>query len=164
VRYPLLVGGRPVRCADVPQAAAAALAGEPADGDGLALVVVDGTPAPEDHPGRLFVYGTLAPGAPHWPMLAAAAAGEPRRAELAGTLYDTGFGYPALRLGDGPGVSGWVAELAEPTAILSTMDEFEGPRYRRVRVTLRDGRQAWTYVWVDPFDGMRVLTTSWGTT
>ena len=44
------------------------------------------------------------------------------------------------------------------------MDKYEGTRFRRVRVALRDGRQAWTYVWVDPFDGMRVLTTSWGTT
>ncbi len=164
VRYPLLVDGRPVRCADVPQAAAAALAGEPADGDGLALDVVDGTPAPEDAPGRLFVYGTLQPGASHWPMLAAAAAGEPRRAELPGTLFDTGYGYPALRLGDGPGVSGWLAELTDPATALSTMDEYEGKEYRRVRVTLRGGTQAWTYVWVDPFDGMRVLTTPWGTT
>ncbi|MGH3877498.1 MAG: gamma-glutamylcyclotransferase, partial [Actinophytocola sp.] len=40
VRYPLLVEGRPVRCASVPQAAAAALTGEPAAGDGLALRVV----------------------------------------------------------------------------------------------------------------------------
>ncbi|MBN9096967.1 MULTISPECIES: gamma-glutamylcyclotransferase [unclassified Pseudonocardia] len=34
-RRPLLVGGRPVRCADVPQSVARRLAGEPAAGDGL---------------------------------------------------------------------------------------------------------------------------------
>jgi gamma-glutamylcyclotransferase (GGCT)/AIG2-like uncharacterized protein YtfP len=164
VRYPLLVDGRPVRCADVPQSSAAALVGTPAAGDGLALLAVDGEPLPDDQPRRLFVYGTLRPGASHWPLLEPHVTGEPRRAELPGTLFDTGFGYPALRLGDGPGVPGWVVELAAPAATLSTMDEYEGSEYRRVRVVLPGGVPAWTYVWVGPFDGMRELTTSWGTT
>lgn len=164
VRYPLLVGGAPVRCAEVPQAAAAALVGEPAAGDGLALLVVDGEPVPEDHPGRLFVYGTLQPGASHWPMLEPLAAAEPRRAALPGKLFDTGLGYPALRLGDGPGVSGWVVELAAPATTLSILDEYEGREYRRTRVKLADDTIAWTYVWVDPFDGMSELTTPWRAT
>lgn len=163
VRYPLLVDGRPVRCADVPQAAARALTGDPATGDGLALRVVDGAPVPDEQPGRLFVYGTLAPGASHWPMIQAQTTGT-RRARLPGTLLDTGFGYPALRLGTGPGVDGWVVELATPAATLSTVDGYEGRAYRRVRVTLADGSHAWTYVWTDPIDGMRALTTAWGTT
>jgi len=163
VRYPLLVDGRPVRCAAVPQSAAAVLTGEPAAGDGLALSVVEGTPPPEDQPRRLFVYGTLQPGASHWPMLARHAVGAPTRAVVPGTLFDTGSGYPALRLGSGPGVSGWLVELTRPAAILSTLDDYEGEEYRRVRVTLAGGRQAWAYVWVDPFDGMRELTTPWRT-
>lgn len=68
--------------------------------------------------------------------------------------------HPALRLGDGPGVRGWVVELTRPAAVLSTVDEYEGARYRRVRVTLADGTVAWTYVWTDPFDGMSALSTS----
>lgn len=163
IRYPLLVDGRPVRCADVPQAAARALTGVPATGDGLTLEVVDGTPRPDDLPSRLFVYGTLQPGASHWPMLEPHVAGEPRRARLPGTLFDTGFGYPALRPG-GPGVVGWAVELAAPAATLSTVDAYEGANFRRVRVTLDDGTQAWTYVWANPIDGMRELTTAWGTT
>ena len=35
--------------------------------------------------------------------------------------------------------------------------------YRRVRVALEDGTQAWTYVWTDPIDGMRALTATWET-
>ncbi|HWM07110.1 MAG TPA: gamma-glutamylcyclotransferase family protein, partial [Actinophytocola sp.] len=163
VRYPLLVDGEPVRCARVPQAAAAALVGEPATTDGLALLVVDGAPVPTQTPNRLFVYGTLQPGASHWPMLEPYAAAPPRRASLPGTLYDTGFGYPALRLGTGPGVSGWVVELIAPAALLSIVDEYEGKEYRRVRVALGD-ELAWTYVWIDPFDGMRALTAPWQTT
>lgn len=40
-RRPLLVGGRPVRCADVPQHLARTLLGATADGDGLAADTVD---------------------------------------------------------------------------------------------------------------------------
>jgi gamma-glutamylcyclotransferase (GGCT)/AIG2-like uncharacterized protein YtfP len=160
-RHPLLVDGRPVRCAEVPQSAAAALTGEPATSDGLSLLVVDGTPVAEDQPRRLFVYGTLRPGASQWPMIEPHVTAEPRRARLRGTIFDTGFGYPALRLGTGSDVSGWVVELATPAATLSTVDEYEGAGYRRVRVTLDDGAQAWTYVWVGSVDGMPVLTSSW---
>jgi len=160
-RRPLLVGGHPVRCAEVPQAAAAALSGEPAASDGLALLAVDGVPVPEDLPRRLFVYGTLAPGASRWPMIAGHVSGEPRRARLPGTLYDTGFGYPALRLSAGSGVPGWLLELTRPAAILSTVDEYEGAGFRRVRVTLDGGTQAWTYVWTGPVDGMRTLAGPW---
>ena len=131
-RFPLLVDGRPVRCTDVPQAAAAALDGVPAASDGLALLVVDGVPVPDDSPRRLFVPGTLRPGAAHWPMLAPHVTGEPRRARLPGT-----------------GADGWLVELAR-TALLSTVDESEGAGNRRVRVTLEGGTQAWTYVPTGP--------------
>jgi gamma-glutamylcyclotransferase (GGCT)/AIG2-like uncharacterized protein YtfP len=148
VRYPLLVRGQPVRCADVGQAAAVGLVGEAAASDGLALSVVEGRPAPEDHPGRLFVYGTLRPDASHWRMLEPHVAGEPRPARLRGRLFDTGFGYPALRLGDGPGVPGWTVELGRPAAALSTVDKYEREVYQRVRVALDGGAQAWVYAWV----------------
>jgi hypothetical protein len=45
-RRPLLVGGRPVRCAEVPQLAAHALHGEPAADDGLDATTVRGAPVP----------------------------------------------------------------------------------------------------------------------
>lgn len=161
-RQPLLVGGAPVRCADVPQAGAAALVGEPAGADGLAVRELAGAPDPADFPGRLFVYGTLQPHASDWWRLEPHATGEPRAATLPGALFDTGLGYPALRLGAGPGVSGWVVDLGEPATTLSTMDEYEGAEYRRVRVSLPGGQQCWTYVWTDPVEGLRMLTGSWG--
>ncbi len=161
-RMPLLVDGRPVRCLDVPQSGAAALVGEPADTDGLAVREVTGPPEPADFPGRVFVYGTLQPDASDWWRLEPYAAGEPRRAALPGTLFDTGLGYPALRLGDGPGVSGWVVDLAKPATALSTLDEYEGSEYRRVRVALPGGQLCWSYVWTNPVDGLRMLTAPWG--
>lgn len=46
LRVPLLVGGRPVRCADLPQAAARTMTGVPAPGDGLDVREVTGDPEP----------------------------------------------------------------------------------------------------------------------
>ena len=162
-RLPLLVDGKPVRCLDVPQAGAAALTGEPAATDELDVRQVMGAPEPADFPGRVFVYGTLQPGASDWWRLAPHASGEPRATALPGTLFDTGLGYPALRLGDGPGVSGYVIDLARSTAALSILDEYEGAEYRRVRVALPGGELCWTYVWAGSFEGLRMLTAPWAT-
>jgi gamma-glutamylcyclotransferase (GGCT)/AIG2-like uncharacterized protein YtfP len=108
---------------------------------------------------RLFVYGTLQPGASAWPLLEPWVAGSPRPATLPGSLYDTGRGYPALRLGGAATVSGWLVTLRTPAA-LSAMDSYEGPEYQRIRVPFPDGL-AWTYVWARPFDGLRLLSTPW---
>jgi gamma-glutamylcyclotransferase (GGCT)/AIG2-like uncharacterized protein YtfP len=113
---------------------------------------------------RLFVYGTLQPGASQWRLLEPFVAGTPRPAELPGALYDTGRGYPALELGSGSGsvVRGWVVELREPSdTALSAMDEYEASEYRRARVTLADGVECWTYVWIEGFAGLRRLTEPW---
>ncbi|MFC7612764.1 gamma-glutamylcyclotransferase [Actinokineospora soli] len=88
------------------------------------------------------------------------AAGPARPAALGGSLYDTGQGYPALLLGDGPGVNGWVVPLRSGAA-LAALDEYEGPEYTRVRVVLADGTVVWAYVWVRPVDGMRRLSEPW---
>ncbi|WP_018682630.1 gamma-glutamylcyclotransferase family protein [Actinokineospora enzanensis] len=160
IRRPLLVNGSPVRCVDVPQAEAVALSGVPALDDGLDTEVITGSPRATDYPGAVFVYGTLRPSSSHWHLLAPHAAGPTRPGRLAGTLYDTGFGYPALALGDGPGVSGDLVPLRSGTD-MTALDRYEGDEYRRVRVVLTDGSLAWTYVWIAPFDDMRILATPW---
>ena len=96
IRRPLLVDGRPVRCADLGQAAALALDGVPGPDDGLSATTVLGAPDPDDWPAAVFVYGTLQPGHPAWPLVAGYAVGDPRRATVAGRVCDTGLGYPAL--------------------------------------------------------------------
>jgi gamma-glutamylcyclotransferase (GGCT)/AIG2-like uncharacterized protein YtfP len=125
---------------------------------------------------RLFVYGTLQPGASAWHLLRPWVTGTPRTAVLPGALYDTGRGYPALDLNlaldpapdpalnpdGGIGVTGWVVELRTPSATaLTVLDSYEGSEYRRVPVTLPDGAVCWTYVWIAGFDGMRRLGTPW---
>jgi gamma-glutamylcyclotransferase (GGCT)/AIG2-like uncharacterized protein YtfP len=160
-RLPLLVKGTPVRCADVPQAGAAALTGVPADTDGLSVRELSGAPEPAGFPGRVFVYGTLRPDASDWWRLEPHATGA-RPARMPGALYDTGLGYPALLLGEGPGVAGWVVEVADPAQVLADLDEYEGTEYRRVRVALPGGLWCWTYVWVNSIEGLRMLTAPWG--
>ncbi len=159
-RKPLLVNGSPVRCVDVPQAAAVGMVGEPARGDGLEVDVVAGAPCASDYPGSLFVYGTLQPGHSHWHLLAPHTVGSPRAARLAGSLYDTGFGYPALALGRASTVTGTVVQL-RAGADFAELDEYEGEDYARVRVALSDKTVAWTYVWTASTDGMVALAEAW---
>lgn len=162
IRHPLLVNGAPVFCDDVAQHAAKALHGEPADGDGLDADTVTGTPHPDAWPPRLFVYGLLGPGQQSWPRLAPHASGPPRPARLPGSVSDTGQGYPALALGDGPGVPGHVVGLADPVAALPGLDVYEGPEYRRIRVVIPpDGTVCWTYLWIAGGRGLTPLPDGW---
>lgn len=160
-RLPLLVAGAPVRCAQVGQALASTLAGDPhgpsARQEEL-LDVLTAAPAPEEHPDRLFVYGTLQPGASAWRLLEPLVTGRPRQVTLPGTLLDTGHGYPAMLPGRGPGVPGWLVRLADPGVALSTMDDYEGAEYRRVRRTAPDRKWCWTYHWGGRSTGLRRLT------
>lgn len=156
VREPLLVAGHPVRCLDLPQAEAKALTGDPGQ-TGLSVTEVHGEPDPAGWPPRVFVYGTLQPGCSAWSLAAPWVHGEPRRAEVPGTLYDTGEGYPGLLLGTGGLVPGWVLPLADPVAALAALDEYEGEEYRRIRLTLADGTVCWTYVFAAATTGFRVV-------
>jgi gamma-glutamylcyclotransferase (GGCT)/AIG2-like uncharacterized protein YtfP len=161
VRQPILVRGKPVRCADMDQASAQGLIGKRAGSDGLKASTVDGEPNPESWPKRVFVYGTLQPGHEAWHLLEPMVTGRPRRAAIRGTLYDTGMGYPALRLDGEDPIPGWVLPIRSPARTLSTLDKYEGPDYRRIRVVLADGQVCWAYVWTEPTQGMAVLPAGW---
>jgi gamma-glutamylcyclotransferase (GGCT)/AIG2-like uncharacterized protein YtfP len=116
--------------------------------DGLDATTVIGTPSPDEWPPALFAYGLLRPGQPSWSLVAPHAAGEPRPATVPGTVLDTGRGYPAW-LPAGPGnTSGVVIPLRDPATLLPTLDAYEGPEYRRIRVTVpADGTVCWAYAW-----------------
>lgn len=161
IRKPLLINGKPVRCLDVDQAGARGLAGKRAGADNLRAITVEGAPVANSWPTRVFVYGTLQPGDTAWHLIEPMVVGEPRRARMPGTLYDTGQGYPALRLGGDTEVPGWVLRLRDPATCLATLDSYEGDEYRRVRITLPGGEVCWTYVWIEAVDGMSVLREGW---
>ena len=94
----------------------------------------------------LFVYGTLGPGEPAWPLLEPHATGI-RPAQVAGRLYDTGDGYPAAVFDDGaPPVHGWCCVI--DSSHLADLDRFEGADYVRVPVVTSDGTAAVAYEWI----------------
>lgn len=154
VRRPLLVDGAPVRCTDLPQAAARALQGVPGE-DGLDAPTVSGAPHPDEWPPRLFAYGLLQPGQVSWSFVAPHATGVHRPAEVRGAVLDTGRGYPAWLPGTPGRTPGTLIELRDPVAAFPAMDAYEGPEYRRVRTVLDDGTTAWAYAWTAPTTGFR---------
>jgi gamma-glutamylcyclotransferase (GGCT)/AIG2-like uncharacterized protein YtfP len=115
----------------------------------LPLPAGDGWPHTPLEPLDLFVYGSLQPGGPYWPRIAAdvAVVGPGR---VAGTLTDTGRGWPAgaLALGEEPDRGGVVGTLLRPAdrdaarRLLRTADaiEGEGRLFERVAVRVRDDR------------------------
>ena len=99
----------------------------------------------------LFVYGTLAPGEPSWPLLAPYVTGS-RRNAVSGHLYDTGRGYPGAVFGPVQElVHGWCCTLAD--APLGEIDAFEGDEYERITVRCTDGTDAVAYRWIAPLAG-----------
>jgi gamma-glutamylcyclotransferase (GGCT)/AIG2-like uncharacterized protein YtfP len=165
IRRPLLVGGRPVRCADLGQAAAFDLDGVPAPDDGLSATTVHGAPDPDEWPAALFVYGTLQPGQPAWPLLAGHTAGRPRRATVAGLVCDTGRGYPALLPDHANRAPGWLVTLRQTPVLLGRLDRYEGDEYRRIRVAAATDNEAqtacWTYVWTADSGGLTPVNGVW---
>jgi len=168
IRRPLLVGGRPVRCLDVPQHTARELHGEPGTDD-LDAPNVHGPPCPDEWPATLFSYGLLMPGQPSWGLVAAHLNGEPRPAHVLGALFDTGLGYPALVPGEMPRpsdgepsgpVPGMLVPLRDPAGLLPRLDAYEGPDYRRVRL-VAGGTVCWAYTWTAPPAGLRRLSDGW---
>jgi gamma-glutamylcyclotransferase (GGCT)/AIG2-like uncharacterized protein YtfP len=160
IRHPLSVDGALVRCADLAQAAAHGLVGVPVD-DGLDAPTVTGAPHPDEWPSALFVYGLLQPGCPSWPLVAPHTTGEPRRTTVAGTVHDTGLGYPALRRAAGERAPGWFVPIREPARLLPVLDEYEGSRYRRDRLVTAHGAVCWSYVWTGSGNGLRPLPDGW---
>jgi len=109
----------------------------------------------------LFVYGTLMPGRLRWPLIADDVVRQ-RPCTVAGTLYDTGLGYPALVVGGDRRVPGWLLGLSQRApAVLEHLDAVEGPRYRRTDVTTLDGVRALTYAFVGDSAGFTLLDGPW---
>jgi gamma-glutamylcyclotransferase (GGCT)/AIG2-like uncharacterized protein YtfP len=99
----------------------------------------------------LLVYGTLLPGEERWELLEPFVAGPGSPDSVAGTLYDTGEGYPAASFEAGDRrVVGQVFQLdaGRLSEALELLDEVEDAvlgLYRRVRVVTDTGLDVWTY-------------------
>jgi gamma-glutamylcyclotransferase (GGCT)/AIG2-like uncharacterized protein YtfP len=160
MRRPLLVDGKPVRCAEVPQEVAMTLAGEPAESDGLDADPVTGAPHPDEWPAALFAYGLLQPGQVSWERVRAHATGPARPTTVAGGVFDSGRGYPAW-LPDAPGdTPGVIVPVRDPAELLTALDAYEGPEYERVRA-VAGGTVCWAYAWRGDRNGLVALPHGW---
>lgn len=104
------------------------------------------------------------PGRLRWPYVAEVVT-DRRPGAVAGTLYDTGNGYPALVLAGAGRVDGWLLGLARERAdeVMDILDEVEGPGYRRATVVTDDGTEAVTYEYVGPVSAFAELVAGrWG--
>ena len=110
-------------------------------------------------PPRLFAYGTLQPGRLRWWFLAPFAVGH-RAAEVAGRIYDSGYGWPVATFGATTElVPGTVIDLdaARADEAIELLDEVEATAtdlLRRIVVTTTSGEQAWAYHCDRPTAGM----------
>jgi gamma-glutamylcyclotransferase (GGCT)/AIG2-like uncharacterized protein YtfP len=99
---------------------------------------------------HLFVYGTLRPGQQRWPFLEPFVTDVGRDESVAGTLYDTGHGYPAAKF-DRPGtIFGrmYALNVDGLDEALALLDEVEGAvvdLFHRVAITTTTGIDAWAY-------------------
>src|SRR5688572_14502982 len=104
---------------------------------------------------HVFVYGTLLPGDVRWRYLAQFVADEGTIDSVDGSLYDTGFDYPAAvfsgpRALQGAIIVGRTFEVAPEVlddclAVLDVEEDTVGGRYRRVAVRTHAGTEAWSY-------------------
>jgi gamma-glutamylcyclotransferase (GGCT)/AIG2-like uncharacterized protein YtfP len=101
---------------------------------------------------HVFVYGTLLPGDVRWRYLEQFVSDEGTVDAVTGSLYDTGFDYPAA-IFDTDGNStivGRTFEIApslldDCLAVLDVEEDIVGGRYRRVAVRTHGGTDVWAY-------------------
>ena len=102
---------------------------------------------------RVFVYGTLQPGQPRWPLLSPFGIQIGSLAQACGALFDTGYGWPAAVFDvdaptEVPGVVVAIhAEMLEEA--LASLDEVEGVDgglFQRVVIDV-GGLSCWAYHW-----------------
>ena len=110
-------------------------------------------------PPRVFVYGTLMPGRLRWALLQPFA-GASRDAEVPGTIYDSGEGWPVAVFADGEAVVPGVLvdldpdQLATALPLLDDVEDAATDKLRRIVVTTTDGATAWAYHHPHAVDGM----------
>ena len=110
---------------------------------------------------RVFVYGTLQPGQPRWPLLAPFGIQIGSLACARGELFDTGYGWPAAVFDAGaatevPGVVVAIrAELLEEALVaLDEVEGVDGGLFQRVVIDV-DGRSCWAYHWPESTEAFR---------
>lgn len=107
-----------------------------------------------------FVYGTLKPGECRWLAIADYVASPVFPDSIDGTLYDTGYGWPAAVVGDEGMVPGYTVPILDEA--LDILDQIEGvpSLFERHLVQTHGGLWAWVYHWPHDTEGMERIK-SW---
>lgn len=101
---------------------------------------------------HLFIYGSLAPGAPNEHVLAPLG-GTWQRGSITGSLdehgWGAGMGFPGYRPAGDDTIDGWLLRSDALDGAWGELDEFEGAEYRRIEVDclLDDGSRVRTWVY-----------------
>jgi len=102
---------------------------------------------------KCFVYGTLKPGDVNWSALAPYCSGKPIPDTIRGTLYDTGWSWPAAVVDENaerqiPGFTVHLCRDMEEEA-LEVLDRIEGTPtlFERSTTTTGNGNDVWVYHW-----------------
>ena len=110
---------------------------------------------------RVFVYGTLQPGQPRWPLLAPFGIQVGSLARARGAPFDTGYGWPAAVFDAGaatevPGVVVAIrAKLLEEALVaLDEVEGVDGGLFQRVVIDV-DGLSCWAYHWPESTEAFR---------
>jgi len=111
---------------------------------------------------HLFVYGTLRRGCDNqFARLLSERGRFVYEARVPGRLYDFGS-YPGARQGEqlSESIVGEVFYLDEPDAVLATLDEYEGPEFKRAKVTA-GATDCWIYWYVGAAQGRLIASGDW---
>lgn len=110
---------------------------------------------------QVFVYGTLKPGHHNWQHL------EPytnrtRTATATGTLYDTGYGWPAAQFAGTNPIPGYIVDiryihLNQAIAVLDHIEGVEHGLFDRVTIQV-DGVKCWAYEWPSEVDRFNLIS------
>lgn len=103
----------------------------------------------------VFVYGTLMPGHRRFALIESYVEST-HRAEVKGSLYDSGLGYPAMAPGGDGVVHGWVIRIAPQhnDRALAEFDVIESSQFQRIEVETVRGRPVVSYRWRGSVDGL----------
>ena len=110
----------------------------------------------------LFVYGTLMPGFPRWPIVRPFAR-TIRVDSVPGRIYDNGEGQAAAVFGGDHTIEGWVVELHQRLAerAVKQVARLQGDKYRTAVVRTVDGAEAVAFEWVASVEGLIELPGQW---
>jgi gamma-glutamylcyclotransferase (GGCT)/AIG2-like uncharacterized protein YtfP len=114
-----------------------------------------------DH--HVFVYGTLRRGSDNpFAQLLSERGRFIGTARISGRLYDFGS-YPGARPSDQAGetIMGEIFYLEEPAALLSALDEYEGPEFERAVITATGPVDCWIYWYVGAETGRWIVSGDW---